>query len=424
MFNKAIRPLLLCAGLCLSTTSFSQNPAINLPYQVQAGDTLLGIMARYLHPNVSVRQLQTLNGLRNPNLIGVGQTLLLPRESVRTSSAQARVSQVRCDQTISLRGSPLVPGVVLQENDRLSVPTGCSVAMSLDDGSVLTVPSGGELVFQRLRSNPLEATPDVRALIRGGRVQVNVNEEMQRTAPFEISTPKVVMGVRGTEFRTAFEPLDEQSLVEVLQGQVATGQRTRPLPAGRGQGFGSSGRTEVDEALLPPPVPRFVSTTGPQWRLSVRTSVLTQELLSRTSQSPTFHDLPAATSLFTSDLPLPAPSGLAVFYEWVAVSANGLQGMPGRYGLCPPSSAGCNVVFVSPLATTAPQQFRLQRLDGSLDESITLAGGAFFEAPTVVMSGLRAGRYKWQFGVASEAGSAGMVQQSSEFVLLEAPAAQ
>jgi LysM repeat protein len=424
MFNKPIRPLLLAVGLCLSTSSFSQNPATHLPYQVRAGDTLLNIIARYLQPNVSVRQLQSLNGLRNPNLIGVGQTLLLPRESVRTTFAQARVSQVRCDHAMSVRGSPVVPGMVLQENDEVSVPAGCSVAMVLDDGSVLTVPSGGELVFQRLRSNPLETTPDVRTLVRGGRVQVSVNEEMGRTAPFEMSTPKVVMGVRGTEFRTAFEPLDEQSLVEVLQGKVATGQKTRPLPAGRGQGFGRSGHTEIDEALLPPPVPRFVSTTGPQWRLSVRTSHLTQKLLSRNSLNATFSDLPSATSLNTSDLPMSAPSGLAVFYEWVAVSASGLHGMPGRYGLCSYSSAGCNVVFVSPLTSSAAQRLRLQQLDGSYDESVTLAGGGFFDVPTLVMSGLRAGRYKWQFSVSNGSSHAGMVQQSGEFILLEAPAAR
>jgi len=424
MFNKPIRPLLLAVGLCLSTSSFSQNPATHLPYQVRTGDTLLNIIARYLQPNVSVRQLQSLNGLRNPNLIGVGQNLLLPRESVRTTFANARVSQVRCDHAMSVRGSPVVPGMVLQENDEVSVPPGCSVAMVFDDGSVLTVPSGGELVLQRLRSNPLEATPDVRALIRGGRVQVSVNEEMGRTAPFEMSTPKVVMGVRGTEFRTAFDPLDEQSLVEVLQGKVATGQMTRPLPAGRGQGFGRSGRTEIDEALLPAPLPSFVSTTGPQWRLSVRTSHLTQELLSRNSFNATFSDLPGATRQVTSDVPIPAPSELAVFYEWVAVSHSGLQGMPGRYGLCSPSSAGCNVVFVSPLNSSSEQRFRLQRLDGSYDESVTLAGGGLFNAPALLMAGLRAGQYKWQFSVPHEVDNSGLVQQSGEFILLEAPAAR
>ena len=426
MFNKVARPLLVCLGLglCWGTASWAQNPAAHLPYQVRPGDTLLNIMTRYLHPTVSVRQLQTLNGLRNADIIGVGQTLLLPREAVRTTLGQARVSQVRCGQPMNVRGKRLEPGVVLQENDRVEVPAGCSVAMVLDDGSVLTVPSGGELEFQRLRNNPLEATPDVRALIRGGRVQVSVNEAMGRTAPFEISTPKVVMGVRGTEFRTSFEALEEQSLVEVLQGKVAAGQRTRPLPAGRGLGFGRAGRAEIDEALLPPPVPRFVSTTGTQWRLSVRTSPLTQVLLSRSSDNATFAELPAASELYSSDLAIAAPGAMAVFYEWVAVSANGLQGMPGRYGLCPMASTGCNAVFVSPLATTQVQRFRLQRLGGGYDESVNLAGGAFYDAATVVMAGLRAGRYKWQFSVPNSAVGAGVVQQSGEFVLLEAPASR
>lgn len=424
MFNRASRPLLLLLGLslCWGSAAWAQNPATHLPYVVRPGDTLLNIMARYLHPTVSVRQLQSLNRLRNADIIGVGQTLLLPRDAVRTTFAQARVSQVRCNQPISVRGNRLEPGVVLQENDRIQVPAGCSVAMVLDDGSVLTVPSGGELEFQRLRSNPLEATPDVRALIRGGRVQVSVNEAMGRTAPFEISTPKVVMGVRGTEFRTAFEPLEEQSLVEVLQGQVAAGQSTRNLPAGRGQGFGrTGGQPEIDEALLPPPVPRFVSTAGPQWQLSVRTSSQTQMLLSRSSDNATFAELPAANALYSSALPIAAPGAIASFYEWVAVSANGLQGMPGRYGICPAANTGCNVVFVSPLLTSQVQRFRLQRLGADYDESVDLSGGAFYDAATVVMAGLRAGRYKWQFSVPNTAAGAGLVQQSGEFVLLEAP---
>lgn len=421
MLNKPARLVLVCIGLCCSTGTWADNPATHLSYQVRPGDTLMNIMARYLHPTVSVRQLQTLNGLRNADIIGIGQTLILPREAVRTTIGQARVSQVRCGQPMSVRGKRLEPGVVMQENDRLQVPAGCSVAMVLDDGSILTVPSGGDLEFQRLRNNPLETTPDVRAVVREGRVQVNVNEAMGRTAPFEISTPKVVMGVRGTEFRTAFEPLEEQSKIEVLQGKVATGQSTRPLAAGRGQGFGRSGRTEINEPLLPPPVPRFVSTTGPQWRLSVRTSPLTQVLLSRSGQNGTFAELPVVSPLYTSDQTMLAPAGMVVFHEWVAVSPNGLQGMPGRYGICPLSNTGCNAVFVSPLATTQAQRFRLQRLDGGYDESINLPGGAFHDAATVVMAGLRAGRYKWQFSIPARAVGAGVIQQSGEFVLLEAP---
>lgn len=422
MFNKAARCITLCWGLGLSSWAMAQNPATHLLYAVRPGDTLINIMSRYLLPTVSVRQLQTLNGLRDADRIGVGQTLLLPREAVRTTQAQARVSQVRCSQKIVVRGKALSPGVTLQENDRIQIPSECSVAMTLDDGSVITVPAGGELEFQRLRSNPLENTPDVRALIRGGRVQVSVNEAMGRTAPFEISTPKAVMGVRGTEFRTAFEPLEEQSLVEVLKGKVAAGQSTRPLAAGRGQGINRNGRVDMDEALLPPPVPRFVSTQGAQWRLSVRTSHLTHALLSRTSQNATFSDLPRADTLYTSDVAIAAPAGMTLFYEWVAVSNNGLQGLPGRYGLCPTSTAGCNVVLISPMVSQQAQRLRLRRLEGGYDETIHLPSGAFYEAPTVLMSNLRGGRYQWQFSVPGESTGSSLVQQSGEFVLLEAPA--
>ena len=155
----------------------------------------------------------------------------------------------------------------------------------------------------------------------------------------------------------------------------------------------------------------------------MRTSPLTRELLTRTTQNATFSDLPPSDKLFSSDLPIQAPSGLTVFYEWVAVSNNGLQGMPGRYGLCPDSSAGCNVVFVSPMVTTQAQRFTLRQLDGRYDETINLPGGAFFEAPTVVIAGLRAGRYKWQFSIPSSTAGSTLVQKSGEFVLLEAPRA-
>lgn len=50
-----------------------------MTYIVKSGDTLSGIAKRF---NVTVAELVSANGIKNPNLIRVGQVLMIPGKNV------------------------------------------------------------------------------------------------------------------------------------------------------------------------------------------------------------------------------------------------------------------------------------------------------------------------------------------------------
>lgn len=415
MFNKlAAAGLLACASLPI----WAQQSTVR--YVVQPGDSLSQIVLRYLLPSVPWRQLTSLNRLPDPNLIFPGQNLIIPRDWVRTSLSEARVSQLRCDAPITMRQRPLALGMVVQENDVLSIPRGCSVSLALEDGSVMSVPSGGELVLQRLRSNPLEPTPEVRMMIRGGQVDVSVNEAITRTTPFEVSTPRIVMGVRGTAFRLGHEGTSERTQIEVLEGRVSSSTSRRSnIAAGRGLAFGSTGRTEVDERLLPPPSIEVAALSQREWQLLLTPPRSAAHMLVRESDSATFAHNGPLQRVESSEFWAYGPQTGTVFYEWTSVSPNGIQGLPGRVGLCAKSTAGCNVAFTSPLASPADQQLELRSLDGQFAQIVNVRPDTFHLTPTVVLTGLPAGDYRWRFVLINrEADEPSRIQQSGEFTLI------
>jgi murein DD-endopeptidase MepM/ murein hydrolase activator NlpD len=72
----------LALGAAVVTPAFADGP---ITYQVQPGDTLLGIARHY---GVSVIAMSTLNSLSDPNELSVGQTLTIGPADTATTSAQ------------------------------------------------------------------------------------------------------------------------------------------------------------------------------------------------------------------------------------------------------------------------------------------------------------------------------------------------
>jgi LysM repeat protein len=91
--NNLRNPNFVYAGqrLVIPTNGFSPSAGSNGIYVVRRGDTLRTIAARY---GTTVSYLASLNGLRNPNFIWVGQRLKVPSSSTTTSPAQSQGSAV------------------------------------------------------------------------------------------------------------------------------------------------------------------------------------------------------------------------------------------------------------------------------------------------------------------------------------------
>jgi LysM repeat protein len=89
--NNLRNPNFVYAGqrLIIPTGGSSSSTVSTGIYVVQRGDTLRTIAARY---GTTVSYLASLNGLRNPNFIWVGQRLKVPSSSVTTTPSQSQGS--------------------------------------------------------------------------------------------------------------------------------------------------------------------------------------------------------------------------------------------------------------------------------------------------------------------------------------------
>lgn len=418
------------AALCCSTAG--ANPPVDaVRYTIQPGDTINNLAQRLLTPPPNIAELQQANQIRNLDRIGVGQVLLLPRSALRFTPSHATVMQVNCTTDIVVNNKAVAVGDKLNEGDVAEIPSTCSMGLALEDGSVVRVPAGGRLQINMLRTNVLEAAPVIRMQISRGRVEVSVNKGVGRTAPFEISTPTVVMGVRGTEFRVGHSDDGDNSLVEVLSGQVgvgapgATPDAEKRVPGGRGVVVDAQGGTLADEALLPGPTLEVTDTTQLHWRLKVDATPAAAKVWVRQSQLATLADMPTPKPLKELEFWIHKPEATAMFYELLGESAAGLQGQVSRYGVCASAHNKCNVVFNSPFAPSMPIRIQLERIEGGQPQTVVLSRNLRSADGLFVLTGLSAGRYRWVVTQANTRGQASAaskrLQETGEFVLINGP---
>jgi LysM repeat protein len=109
--GSQLRPLATRAPLATAEASASPSPTPEPEirvYTVKSGDTLSGIAA---DPKVrtSVRLLQCFNGLTNPNLLQLGQKLLIPPDGYNCPAGWRRAS-ASPDATLAPEASPAAEG--------------------------------------------------------------------------------------------------------------------------------------------------------------------------------------------------------------------------------------------------------------------------------------------------------------------------
>lgn len=416
--------------ICSLGHAWANPPADAVMYTVKPGDTINNLAQRLLTPPPNIAELQQANQIRNLDRIGVGQVLLLPRGAIRFTPSFATVRQINCSTTIVSNNQAVEVGQKLSEGALVEIPSACSMGLELEDGSIVRVPAGGRLQINMLRTNVLESAPVIRLQITRGRVEVSVNKGAGRTAPFEISTPSVVMGVRGTEFRVGHTDDGNTSQVEVLSGQVGVGSRDtsvaeeKKVPAGRGVVVDAKGGTLADEALLPGPTLEVTDTTQHHWRLKIDPTTAASRVWVRESQLASFSDLPATKLLGEREFWIHKPNLTATFFESVGESAAGLRGQLSRYGVCAAENNRCNVVFGSPFAQTLPITLKIEKLNESRQPTVVLSRTLRSADGLYLLAGLPLGHYRWVISAALTKGQSpvGAPQESGEFVLVGGPA--
>jgi hypothetical protein len=228
--------------LCIAPVVFAQSARMpgEWRYPVAPGDTLVDIAARHLTRPAHWQSLQRLNGIDEPRRLRPGSVLRIPLAWMRRPSV-AEVVFVQGD--VSLRHGPageptdLTVGSSLHEHDVIRTVADGSVTLRFADGSRLLVTQDTELAIGPLLTYGPTGITSTRLRLARGNADAQVVHKSRQATSFEITTPVVNLGVRGTEFRVGVDPDGASTRLEVLEGTVAT--TTRRGKARVGAGFGT-----------------------------------------------------------------------------------------------------------------------------------------------------------------------------------------
>lgn len=206
---------------------------------VQPGDTLMKIGYSYLQQRSDWTTLRKLNKIGNPRRLQPGSQLRIPIPLLKRQVVMAEVIRVKGDVRARLSGGDeivLAPGSTLREADQILTGPDSNLTLSFVDGSRLLVLEQSQLTLETLRVYGKSGVTDTRLRLHKGQLDTQVNKLKGPAARYQITTPALALGVRGTSFRVATEGEGGTSRSEVMEGLVAAdGSGTElNIPAGFG----------------------------------------------------------------------------------------------------------------------------------------------------------------------------------------------
>ncbi|MGQ3050892.1 MAG: FecR domain-containing protein [Roseateles sp.] len=203
-------------------------------YRIQPGDTLITLTEAWLAPPRGWRDLQKLNRVSDPLRLMPGATLRMPVAWLRREASVAEAVFVR-GQVVRQRGTAteaLAAGSTLQGGDRIRTGAQSSASLRFADGSRLLIPPASDVTLEQLLVLGRGALPQVRIGVQQGGADSRVAPNAQRVPLYDVRTPHVNLGVRGTEFRV--QTAGAQSRMQVLSGAVQADGLGTAVAAGQG----------------------------------------------------------------------------------------------------------------------------------------------------------------------------------------------
>ena len=246
--------LLAASAVCAQApapTPAAPDEAIEWRYVVAPGDNLYTLARSYLAPDISWQRLQRLNAVADPLRLEPGRELRMPFSWLRADPSVATVvfvaGAVRREGAAG--GSALSIGDELRAGDTVATDPAATLTLRLADASRVLVAGGSRLrIDSLLRIGPRKAL-DARLRLDAGEAESRIRSpsdalaEPPPAAPtrYEIRTPALTLGVRGTEFRVRVDADAQRTRAEVTQGRVGAGRpggearRFEPIEAGFGR---------------------------------------------------------------------------------------------------------------------------------------------------------------------------------------------
>jgi hypothetical protein len=149
--------------------------------------------------------------------------------------------------TVTVNGAPAQAGAAIAEGAQVQTAPGSSAVVKLSDGS--TVQLMPRSIAQVVNShgyamkdpaNSISTTWFSGAIrLVEGVIDVAANKLAQRKEPMSVTTPTSNIGIRGTQFRVAYEdPATRTARTEVLEGKVRADNPAQAVGADVAGGFG------------------------------------------------------------------------------------------------------------------------------------------------------------------------------------------
>ena len=212
---------------------------------VRPSDKLIRLSRDMLVSPQAWNEVARYNQLKNPDLIMPGQKIDIPLRFLKSTAAGGKVISAEGD--VTLGGNAVLPGAAIVDGSRVKTGANSSAVLELGDGSRIKIlpNSLADVVTNRnyaMRSTTGGGSTNwFSGLMRlaTGTLEALASKVSQRATPLQIETPTSLVGVRGTEFRVAFDdPASNSARTEVIEGKVRADnpaqQVSAELPGGTG----------------------------------------------------------------------------------------------------------------------------------------------------------------------------------------------
>jgi len=237
--------LLFASPLALAAPA-AKAPEREFTYRTVAGDTLIGIAARFLVDPSDWKALQARNRVADPRAIPVGTAIRMPVSRMRAAPRPLEVEAV--SGAAQSAAGRLAPGAKVSEGDRVRTGADGFVTLRLADGSRITVPAASEVKIDKARSYGNASVAETVLDLVTGRVDATARPQGVADV-LEVRSRRAVTAVRGTRFRVA--SLDADAVAtEVVEGRVGVNEESVGKPLDLAGGFGT--RVEAGREPLPP----------------------------------------------------------------------------------------------------------------------------------------------------------------------------
>ncbi len=426
---RARRRAALLVGIAMALSSVAPGVAAPQPaghddflYIARPHDTLIGLGRRLLLEPGRWRDVQRRNHIVNARRIPLNTVIRIPYAWLRMSVETALAADL--SGTVLRDGKPLAAGAIVAQGSRIATGPDGSVTLDLPDGSVVTLQKSSALRLQTLqRVSGEKSARDYRLTLEKGRVQT-ADKPQGAMGRFEIETPVAICAVRGTRFRTAYDPTTRAAADETLAGMVAvSGARAAvSVPADFGTRVESNGTPIPPVRLLPAPDLSAIPAAHLTRRLRLEWPAVAGAARYRIqlAPDPQFHTILDDTELAGNRVSLPAPPDGAFWLRVRAIDSLGLEGLdavkamsehrlPPPVPLSPRPGAritGAGVSF-SWSGTTAGASYRWQLGRTADFSSAVMMDRVIAGTNTVTVHGMPPGRYVWRIAALGARGETG-----------------